>query len=263
MFFPAKWFRPPPSGSRPGRRPARRPAVEALEDRCLLSYSVTILPPLAAGSTTVVEALNNAGQAVGQNDGPNGTTAVLWQNGQAFPILNTLGGTQSCEPSDINDSGQVVGTADTGNGYHAFLWTPAVANGTTGSMIDLQVYTGFNTSSYARINKQGVVIGIRWDASGHEIPFVYQNGLSADLGQLLPAGSGWDLRWANDINGNEIVGQGRQPRGQVLRPRPEAQEGVEGRVAGPLRRPEGEFLPPARRGRHVVAPRPDLRGHAS
>jgi probable HAF family extracellular repeat protein len=180
----------------------------------LLSYSVTNLVPLAGDSEADVFALNNAGQAVGQSDGPNGTSAVLWQSGQVFPIIDTLGG-HNAIAMDINDSGTVVGAADTGavddHGpiFHLFRWTPTVPNGTTGGMTDLQIRRS-NDSETPRIDKLGTVVVNRLDYSlGYPAPpTVYQNGLSADLSQLLPAGSGWDLREANDVNGKEIVGNG-------------------------------------------------------
>jgi Calx-beta domain len=54
-----------------------------------------------------------------------------------------------------------------------------------------------------------VVIGNQQDSTDTRLfPFVWQNGVSMNLNQLLPAGSGWDLHSANGINATEIVGQG-------------------------------------------------------
>src|SRR5262249_6498226 len=91
----------------PGRRPrARRPQVESLEDRCLLSYTVTDLGSLGVGESFPL-GINNRGQVVGA--APTNITdhAFLWQDG-TMTDLGTLGGTGS-EATGINDRGQVVG----------------------------------------------------------------------------------------------------------------------------------------------------------
>jgi probable HAF family extracellular repeat protein len=74
-----------------------------------------------------------------------------------------LGGGNS-EAFAINATGQVVGVTDTSNGSipHAFLWTPATANGTTGTMIDLNTLAGSTSVTLIEatgINDRGQIVG--------------------------------------------------------------------------------------------------------
>jgi probable HAF family extracellular repeat protein len=192
--------------------------IEALEERSLPSnYSFSELLPLSGQTYQRVYDINQVGQVVGTSRGTQ-TQLALWQpDGQGFALTNTLGTTafdNAAAATGINDSGSVVGyflPAAPGS-YHAFLWTPNIPNGPSGSMIDL----GFAVTAAndprggpTRINNQGVVIGNQQDSADTRLyPFVWQNGASMNLNQLLPAGSGWDLHSANGINATEIVGQG-------------------------------------------------------
>ncbi len=82
---------------------------EPLEDRCLLSYTVTNL------GQGYAYGLNNAGQVVGVSNGQ----AVLWQDGTP----TSLGaGYPYSRARAINDVGQVVGRGKVDNTYEAFLW---------------------------------------------------------------------------------------------------------------------------------------------
>src|SRR5262249_22958906 len=128
-------------GQPPRRRPAScRPAVEPLEDRCLLSYSVFDLGGVTA------RAINNAGQVAGSM---NNHAALLSQDGVVD--LGTLGGTSSAACA-INNLGQVVGTAqDSSGGYQAFFWD------STRGMQNLGV-AGTYTAAYG-VNDAGRVAG--------------------------------------------------------------------------------------------------------
>jgi len=119
-------------------------------------------------------------------------------------------------PHAVNDSGQVVGSSLSG----PFLWTPSIPNGTTGSFT---ILAPVNTNSKSEaINARGQVIGTfdtgSKDASGYAIyhAFVWNPSVSngtagafTDLNSTLPAGSGWTLTRAHDINNaGQIVGEG-------------------------------------------------------
>ena len=173
-----------------------RLALEALEDRCLPSYTVTDLGTLG-GVNSYAYGINNLGQVVGYSaiSGSSPTHAFLYSDG-AMTDLGTLGGTISYAYG-INDAGQIAGySAITGiTPAHAFLYDPA-----EGGMIDLGTLPGDNNSAALGINSSGVVTGYSALALGYATyyyGFTYQDawmspikGMSKslainDLGQVV------------------------------------------------------------------------------
>ncbi len=72
--------------------------------------------------------------------------------------LGTLGGSTS-SARGINDVGQVTGQASTSeNQPSAFLWTPTVPNSTTGTMKNLGMQNGIDSTGMA-VNIHGIVTG--------------------------------------------------------------------------------------------------------
>jgi probable HAF family extracellular repeat protein len=136
--------------------------LERLEDRCLLSYSVTDLGTLGGSYiTSAAYGINAAGQVVGDTNGAN-LEAFLWQNG----IMQDLG--IHGQASGINNANpvQVVGTIRPSNsGPYAFLWQ----NGTTQNL---------GQGSATAVNDSGQVIGSSGGA------FLWQNGTLQNLGTL-------------------------------------------------------------------------------
>jgi hypothetical protein len=76
----------------------------------------------------------------------------------------------------------------------------------------IQVFGSFSVASDATavaINGHGQIVGTE-RGGGVLIPFLIENGLMRNVNALLPAGSGWQLFEAHDINDRgEIVGMGR------------------------------------------------------
>jgi probable HAF family extracellular repeat protein len=137
-----------------------------LEERCLLSYTLTDLGSLSGGSSRAY-GLNDAGQVVGEATTPDGTRAFLWDSG-VMTDLGTLGrfGTRA---DAINQAGQVVGSS---SGL-AFLWQDGVLN-------DLLGLGGAATG----INNAGQVVGWAQLTSSVFHAFLWQDGALTDLGTL-------------------------------------------------------------------------------
>lgn len=126
-------------------------------------------------------------------------------------------------PQDVNDAGQIVGHYggnDDGSG-RAFVYDPA-----SNTKTDLGKLLPAHTYSSARaVNNAGQIVGVSsvsWFTQQDERAFIYEGGAMLDLNALVPAGSGWVLNVATDINAHgQIVGTGRlngQERGFLLTP---------------------------------------------
>src|SRR5262249_6035677 len=103
------------------RRDQARLRLEALEDRCLPSYTIADLGTLG-GPARVAYAINKSGQACGSARTANGSShAFILQNGQ-MTDLGTFGG-QDSSALAVNNFGQVVGSDSTAGGQQrAFAW---------------------------------------------------------------------------------------------------------------------------------------------
>jgi probable HAF family extracellular repeat protein len=112
--------------------------------------------------TTIVAAINNAGQFVGATtDKSKVYTAQMWDSNGFLAALAGLPGYNDSKAADINDHGQVVGRVldDVGNSQ-AFIWT--VADGMSG----LGFLADATTSEATGINNQGQVTG--WSTTSGE-----------------------------------------------------------------------------------------------
>lgn len=198
------------------------------------------------GSSSSAYAVNNSGWVVGSSAvAGNGSLHAFLHNGQSMVDLGTLGGDSSIA-IDINDAGQVAGDATTASGEtRAFLYTGGtmanlgtlggtyssavalnengvvVGNSTTandaetrafvfqnGSMMDAGSLGG-GISRASAINALGQVVGESVDGNSQPRPFLWQNGVMADLNTFLPADSGWELTSARFINDRQqVVGEG-------------------------------------------------------
>jgi probable HAF family extracellular repeat protein len=135
----------------------------------------------APGHLTSVEAINHAGQLVGETSGMGFITGP---DGEGIRNLVSLGGNFS-RALGINDSGQVVGEFRTATGAdHAFITGP---NGI--GMRDLGTL-GRDNSRATGINSAGQVVGVRTATDHSPHAFITgPNGVGMrDLGGI-PAGA--------------------------------------------------------------------------
>jgi probable HAF family extracellular repeat protein len=213
---------------------------------------------LPGGDTVgVAMSINDRGQTVGAagtcgntfpppfSDGPH---AVLWESDGSVVNLGTLGGTvnpaspgQGTIALAINNPGQVVGTsALNGNlANHAFLWTSQKG------MQDLGRLPGDTNSVGLGINDRSEIIGESFGAAGpingNPRPFLWRNGIMADLNSLVTEDSPLYLLVVSAINNQgEIVGFGVTPAGDIHAFLATPQEGQPGSLtpsARPLARP--------------------------
>lgn len=177
--------------------------LEALEDRCLMTYTPVDLGvfPGTGLVSSAAYAINASHQVVGGDGG----RAFLWENGR-LTDLGSLGGTSS-SALDINDAGQVAGWSRTAAGaLHAFRWD-------NGVMTDLG-FVNQGSPEYEQpvvaLNNAGTVVGYSYDYSQsvHK-SFVWENGALLDLAALLPENSGWTNLHATSVNdAGQIAGAG-------------------------------------------------------
>lgn len=150
-------------------------------------YVVTDLGTLG-GLSAQASDINDAGQIVGYaTTAASGARAFRWQDGVMMD-LGTLGGPSS-QANAINAWGDVVGSSrfSSASGTHAMLWV----NGTRTDLTPSQDGSAANA-----INDAGQVVGTK----GHAMAFLWQNGVTTDLGHLGGGGS-----FGADINAAGVV----------------------------------------------------------
>jgi probable HAF family extracellular repeat protein len=186
-----------PRGRRNASRrcPGSAPALEGLEDRRLLSYTITNLGSLG-GTVTVPLSLNNQGEVVGWSSTANhGPSHAFLFRGRTLTDLGTLGG-RSSEAMSINDRGDIVGLSFVAPGstqVDAFLYR-------RGHLTDLGPQSrAFVTAGDVTINASGTISGL----SGPGLDaWILRRGAHIDVGSLAGLGS-----FGRDINNEgQVVG---------------------------------------------------------
>jgi probable HAF family extracellular repeat protein len=195
------------------------------------------------GYHSLARAINGSGQIVGWAETPQlDAHAFLFTSG-AMQDLGTLGGARS-EALAINDAGDVVGTAETRNGEeHAFCYrdgrmedlgmlpgsqsSRAHATNVRGDIVGIcssadgvarpflyrnghmTALGGLAIGQANGINGAGQVVGDMRTTSGTLHAFLFSNGVTHDLNEVIPAHREWELQQAWAINdAGQIVGTG-------------------------------------------------------
>jgi probable HAF family extracellular repeat protein len=178
--------------------------------------------PLPEGDTSgAATALNDRGQIVGISGscgfavgGPTGKHAVLWDNGTVTVIVNPNGAPYWNTPMMINEGGDVVGFAGVpgdaaGNFTPPFLWTRKEG------FRFLPLLHGEIAGVATSINEGRQVVGYSNDANSNFHPWIWQNGVTTNLNDLIEPGSGltgpiqlaFDINDHGDITGTTTTGQ--------------------------------------------------------
>ncbi len=160
---------------------------------------------ILGGSRSFAFDVNDSNQVTGVATTADGSAlAFLYQDGAATS-LGSIDNSGYSEGRAINAKGQVTGWSLTASGsYAAFI---ADASG-------MQALPGLggDTKGYD-INVHGSVVGSGKDADGKSVAFLYKDGSTVNLYDLLPAGdkANWkELREAFSISDDGvIVGRGR------------------------------------------------------
>lgn len=167
--------------------------------------------------SSLVVGANSVGQVAGLHTLNNRSGLFLYDTRDGTFTLFQVTGTGG----RLNDQGQIVGGLsgnDDGTG-RAFL----LAGGVVKDLGTLTPSHGYSRA--VSINNAGQIVGISsasWFTREDERAFLYEGGVMLDLNPLIPAGSGWVLHVASDINQQgQIVGRGRlngQERAFLLTP---------------------------------------------
>ena len=186
----------------------------ALPTAAQLSNVRYIVEDLRANSdiSSSGRAINSVGQVAGIEDGGFGTVVLVRSNNSGtLEVVGVIGSGNvgsSLGPTDINDFGLITGSFRTSSGkIHAFLHNNL-------SFIDLgggsaeEFPGGDGVTRGGGINNLGEVVGYQGDSNPKA--FYYDGTTMRNLNSLIPAGSGWTLIFALDINDKrQIVGAGR------------------------------------------------------
>ena len=188
------------------------------------SDQVRELLPLPEDKDTAATALNDHGRVVGisgicdQAAGRfSAIHSVIWDNGGPPRNIGDFGGVAWNTPMAVNQQGAVVGFANAsaasgGNlDPRAFLWTDS------GGIRPLGALPGDVTSQATGINEWGQVVGQSCDVDDNCRGFLWQDGVMADLNDLVVSGDVTNITTANDIDDfGRITGQGVDATGKFV-----------------------------------------------
>lgn len=166
------------------------------------------LNPFFGGDYSDAADINDSGTIVGEARfaGSPIIHGYVLQNG----LVTNLGLSSpiTSEANAINNNGDVAGGAYF-DGVHEH---PMKYIG--GKITDLGLLPNTSGGTVTAINDAGIIVGFCF-ISSQKRGFLYSEGVMKDLTGLLPAGSGWTVQMALDINSaGKITGTARNAQGQ-------------------------------------------------
>lgn len=164
-----------------------------------LSQGGTVTQLVGFTRSTSSGALNNSGAVAGTLQ----SHAAIWTGGNITDV-GLLPNYDSTEGTAISNNGSLVGNADIGGSGKpvGFLYQG-------GTMSKVSPVTGDNIARPTGVNDAGQVVGTSTldDAGTHG--FVYQNGVTQSLTDLIDPQSGWQITYAYGINNaGQIIAKG-------------------------------------------------------
>jgi probable HAF family extracellular repeat protein len=175
------------------------------------------------GDSSIAFGINEVGQVVGRSlaqlpGDELGLRGFLWQDGR-MTALEPLAGDVATQAFDVNDAGEIVGSSF---GYTVqFFTTDQAALWRDGGneVIDLGLVPAppgscsqnpyWHKSIARAINNRGQIVGEAMciSSGAPKAAFLWEGGVMYNLNDLIPQGTGLDLRSARDINdAGQIVG---------------------------------------------------------
>jgi uncharacterized membrane protein len=150
---------------------------------------ITQLTPDGAYLVTAF-GINDSGRAVGPGVNPSNASVnvgyVLDTSTNTAFSVGALPGMNGAIPFAVSNSGAVAGASMLNQGAgRPFIWTDV------GGMVGIPLVPGTTQGIARGVNALGMVVGT--DGGAFAVPFLYDGTNSYRLGDLIPAGSGWDL----------------------------------------------------------------------
>ncbi len=196
------------------RRPTEsRPAVDSLEGRVVLSYSITSIANIGtAANVAPINGINSRGSVIGSiltSTTTGSTQSFVYKHGRMVQIPTAAGISHA---TGINDQGIVVGTVKPLNNAPANS-TSSVYKFQRGKVRTLATVPANEPLGSILINKTGTVAGIPASDGG---ALVLRNGRRFDVGSLSGQGTVlFDLNNPGEVVGESVVNVGVYPQTAV------------------------------------------------
>jgi len=151
-------------------------------------------------------AINDKGQVIGVTD--HYTTSFLWQNDKYIPLKITAPtGFTSVQGSNINDKGEMLGVFHRGGPHSGESRVFLYSNDAVISVEPPQTSKNCNALG---ISSSGLVVGNAFNTPTGQHAFVWQDGKSALLNDLIAPNLGWDIYFTKTVNDKgEIAASGK------------------------------------------------------